>query len=338
MDIIFKVDNAIKQEYLDEKLIDTAKSDTFVLKAVDNFEYSIGKSVFNMNYAELNEMIARFKNSSVKSILKNVSIIKTYIDFCVGKKFVLHGENRLAMFTVKEANNFVSRQALLNKIVSKETLEDYKNLLYNPQDQLLLELPFIGVRGRTVKDCTMEEIINLTIDDVDEKNNILRLTQNNNKKRYLEVEESTIDLIKDVYEQEFYVENNGMPTNNPRFSSPRELQINKVERYIFRVPSKDKMEIFNNSLLNSRMRKMQIFLDNKYLKYTSLYESGMLNMAKNIYKEKGEITREDYAEICLRYNYISENEKITKNIIIPKKWANLRDLFNQYRELFKNDF
>ena len=330
MEMIFKVDNGIKQEYLDEKLIDTAKSDAFVLRELDNFEYSIGKSVFNMNYAELNEMIARFKNSSIKSILKNVSIIKTYIDFCVGKNFVIHGENRLAMFTVKEAKNFVSKQALLNKIISKEKLEEYKNLLYNPQDQLLLELPFIGVRGRTVKDCTMEEIINLTIDDVDEKNNILRLTQNDGKERYLEVEESTIDLIKDVYEQEFYVENNGMPTNNPRFSNPRELQINKVERYIFRVPSKDKMEIFNNSLLNSRMRKMQIFLDNRYLKYTSLFESGMLNMAKNIYKEKGELAKEDYVIICSRYNYGSGDPK--------RYWINLRDLFNQYRELLKNDF
>ena len=129
MEMIFKVDNAIKQEYLDEKLSDTAKSDAFVLRAVDDFEYSIGKSVYNMDYAELNEMIARFKNSSVRSILKNVSIIKTYIDFCVGKNFVIHGENRLAMFTVKEAKNFVSKQALLNKIVSKETLEDYKNFI-----------------------------------------------------------------------------------------------------------------------------------------------------------------------------------------------------------------
>jgi len=90
------------------------------------------------------------------------------------------------------------------------------------------------------------------------------------------------------------------------------------------------MEIFNNSLLNSRMRKMQIFLENKYLKYTSLYESGMLNMAKNIYKEKGEIAKEDYVIICSRYNYGSGDPE--------RYWANLRDLFNQYRELFKNDF
>ena len=72
MEMIFKVDNAIKQEYLDEKLSDTAKSDAFVLRAVDNFEYSIRKSVYNMDYAELNEMIARFKNSSVTIFQSNI--------------------------------------------------------------------------------------------------------------------------------------------------------------------------------------------------------------------------------------------------------------------------
>jgi len=331
MEIVFKVDNAIKQEYLDEKLSDTAKSDAFVLRALDNYEHIISKSVYNMTHPELNEMIAmQFNNSSVRSILKNVSVLKTYIDFCVGKKFVFHGENRLSVFTIEEAKKFVSKQALLNKFISKEKLEEYKKILYNPQDQLLLELPYIGVRGRTVKDCTMEEIINLTIDDVDEKNNMLRLTQNDNKERYLKVETSTIELIKDVYEQDVYVENNGMPTNNPRLSNPRELKINKVEHYIFRVPSKDKMNIFNNSIMNSRMRKMQIFLDNRYLKYTSLFESGMLNMVKNIYKEKGKIEKEDYVEICKIYNHGYNDPE--------KYWTNLRDLFNQYRELFKNDF
>ena len=57
MENIFKVDNAIKQEYLDEKPTDTAKSDMFVLRAVDNYEYLIGQSVYNMTYSELNEII-----------------------------------------------------------------------------------------------------------------------------------------------------------------------------------------------------------------------------------------------------------------------------------------
>jgi len=322
----FKVDNDIKYEYLDEKPSDTAKSDMFVLKIADEYEFSEGKSVYNMSISDLREMIAtQFKNTSVKSILKNVSVLKTYIDFCIGKNVVNHGENRLATFTVDEAKEFVSKQALLNKFISREKLEEYKNILYNPQDQLLIELPFIGVRGRTVEDGTLEEIINLTIDDIDEENNRIKLIQNDDKNRIIDVKPSTIELIKDTYTQEFYVENNGEMTNNTRLSEPRKIKINEVEHFVFRVPSKNKFQIFNPNILNSRMRKIQLWLDNKYLTYSSLYFSGMLNLAMDIYKEKNEVTKEDFIAICERYNYGGSDSE--------KYWYNLKSLFDQYKGL-----
>lgn len=328
MDIVFNVDSDIKQEYLETKPTDTAKSEAFVLKSADEYEFSEEKPIYNMSYSELYEMIATvFKNTSVRSILKNVSVLKTYIDFCISKNLVIHGENRLALFSAKEAKEFVSKQAMLNKYITKEKLKEYQNILYNEQDKLLIELPFIGVRGRTNKEGTYEEIINLTIDDVDEQNNMLTLTQNDGKHRILEVLPSTIELIKDTYEQESYIENNGEETNNTRLSRPREMFINKVEHFIFRKPSKNKFEIFDSNILNSRMRRIQTYVDNPYLTYTSLYQSGMLNMAMDIYKEKGEVQKEDYIRICTRFNYGGDNPE--------KYWFNIRELFDQYKELFK---
>jgi hypothetical protein len=53
--------------------------------------------------------------------------------------------------------------------------------------------------------------------------------------------------------------------------------------------------------------------------------SGMLNMCMDIYNNKGEVDKEDYVKICDRYNYgIGDPEKY---------WYNLRNLFEQYREL-----
>jgi len=324
MCFIFKIDNEIKQEFLNSKPTNTAESDSFVLRSADEYEDIICKPIYNMNYIELKEMIVmQYNNSSVKTIVKNISILKTYVDFCVNRNIVLHGENRLAIFNIDDIKEFVNQNAFLNKYITKEQLREYQNILYNPQDQLFLELLFIGAKGRTIKNCTSEEIINLTIDDIDEKNNMLTLTQNDGKYRFLEVEPHTIELIKDVYEQEIYVENNGMETNNPRFSKPRELKINKVEHYIFRVPSKDKFLIFNNVLFNSRMKRIQDYLGNKHLTQTSIYFSGMLNMAMDIYKEKGEIQKDDLIKICVRYNYEI------------KYWYNIKSLFEQYLELYK---
>jgi integrase len=337
----FKVDNELKQEYLKQKPTATAESDSFVLKATDEYEKLLRKSIYNMTYVELKELILmQFKNSSEKTVLKNVSILKTYIDFCINKNVVLHGENRLATFSSNDANDFVNKQAFLGKYHSKEQIREFQDLLYNEQDKLFLELLFQGVRGRTTEDGTLEEIINLRISDVNEEKKRLRLVQNNGNFRYLEVDEYTIELIKDTYKQDVYVENNGEMTDNIRLSEPRKLKINKVEDYVLRVPSKNKYQIFTPNLINSRMRRIKIWLGENYLTATSIFESGMLNMALEIYKEKGEIQKDDYIKICQRYNYgierNSENvneENINEKNYESRYWFNVKALFEKYLEI-----
>lgn len=281
-----------------------------------------------MSYTELREMLlVQFKNSSVRAIAKNVSILKTYIDFCINKNIVLHGENRMAVFTVDDLKEIVNRNVLLNSYVTKEELKKYQAILYNEQDQLILELLFVGVRGRTTKGGTLEEIINLKINDVDKKNNMLKLTQNNGDIRMVEVEPSTVDLIEEAYNQEFYIENNNEMTNNPRLSEPRKTVINHFEDYVLRIPSKNKFSKFTPNLLNSRLRRIQKYLDNRHITYTSIYMSGMASMAKEIYDEKGLLEKEDYVRICDRYSYGDDNPE--------KYWFHLKDIVEEYIVLTK---
>lgn len=332
MDFQFQVNNEIKQEYLNTKPTGTADAEAFVLREFDNYEANVGKEVYNLSIDELNEMFATLRNSSKRGAGKNKSILTSYIDFCVTKKIVSHMENRAKYIDI---NNFVARQALLNKYISKEKMMQYSDRLYNAQDQLLLWLPFIGVRGRTEEGATMEEIINLKIDDVFPDKNRLILRQNDGKNRILDgVDERILDLIKETYEEDIYVENNGELTNNPRIPNPRQIKINKtgesatgeqIDRYVFRTPGKDKYERFSTSLLNSRMRRIQNVTNNRYLNYTVIYFSGMLEMAMDIYKEKGELTKEDYIDICVRYNYGGSDS--------TKYWFVVKDLFDQYKEL-----
>jgi len=301
MDMVYEVDNEIKQEYLSSKPTATAESDSFILRTIDEYEQLVNKPVYNLTISELDELFSKFGNTSKSSGDKNKSILVTYIDFCINKNLVLHKENRARFIDIKK---HVSKQALLNKFISKEKLKDYQKLLYNEQDQLLLELLFLGVRGRTVGDETLEEIINLSIDDVDFDNNIIKLRKNNNDDiRTIKVETSTVGLIKDTFEQEIYVENNGEITNNPRIADPRKSKINRFENLIFRIPGKNKFEKFHSALFNSRMTRIKKWVDNPYLTATTVYESGMIQMAMDIYREKGEVTKDDYIDICDRFDY-----------------------------------
>ena len=150
---------------------------------------------------------------------------------------------------------------------------------------------------------------------------MLTLTTNDGEHRLLAVDLSTIGLIIDTYNQEFYVENNGEITENIRIPEPRRTRINKVENYVFRVPGKNKFEKFTATLLGSRMNRFKLWLDNPYLTYTSLRDSGMVQMAMDIYDRKGKVTKEDYLDICDQYNYGDCNT--------------VRILFEQYKDLLR---
>lgn len=320
----FKIDNELKQEYLSNKPPSTAKSTAFVLRIIDNYESLVGKSVYNLSINETFEMFTTFRNSSRKSGNRNKSILKTYIDFYIAKRNVSHVENKAKYIDIKD---FVHREVMLKKHPSKEEIKQYTDKLYNEQDQLLLWLPFIGVRGRTVDEGALEEIINLTIDDVFPDKHRLILRQNEGQKRELnDVDDVIFDLIKKTYEQQYYVENNGKITNNPKIPDPRRMIINnggKFSKYVFRTPGKNKYEKFSTTLLNSRMKMIQKMIDNSYITYTSLFEAGMIQMAMNIYEEKGQLTKQDYIDICDRFNYGEDGQY----------WFNIKTLFNDYKEL-----
>ena len=324
--MVFQIDIEIKEEYLSKKPSNTAKAEEFVLRNADEYEELIGKPIYLMSFAEIKEMILmQYRNSTTKTVTKNISVLKKYVDYCLDKKIVPHGENRLAAFTTEDMREMVNQQAMIDKFITKEKLNQYLNILHNDQDRAFIKLPFDGVRGRTMKGATCEEILNLTIDDVDEENKRLILTQNDGTKRILEVDISTISVIQEAYKQELYVENNGEPTNNPKMSQPRSSIINPVENYVFRIPGKNKFQRFTVNLLNSRVRRIKKFLDNPYLTLTGLYMSGMINKAMDIYKEKGEVTTKNYKDICDIYNYSNGN---TDNY-----WYHIKALFEQYKEL-----
>ncbi len=319
----FKIDNEIKQEYLSTKINDTAKAESFTLRSADEYEKLVDKKLYDMNYLELKELIAmQYKNSSVATVTKNICILKRYVDFCIKKRIVEHSENRLETFTSEDAIDFVHKQAITDKFITKEKLREYQNLLYNEQDRLLLELPFIGIRGRAVSGGTLEEIINLSMPiKEDENKNFLTLTQNNGKHRRMKIDSYTMNLIREAYEQEVYVENNGEETNNRRLSTPRQIKINKVDRHVLRTPGRNKFKLFTPNLLNSRMVRLKKWLDNPYLSFTSLYHAGMVQQARDIYEQRGEITTNDYKMICIEFGYGSGDP--------DRYWFALKSLFEQ---------
>lgn len=317
----FNFSTGMKKDYLETKPTETAKSNELIMKAVDEYETLLGKNVYDFSTAEIMAMLGtKFKNTSYRSVAKNVSIIKKYVDFCILKGAVSHMENRLATLTKDDFYTLVPKYAMKYKFISKDELRKYQDMLCNAQDKLLLELPFIGVRGRTLKGASNEEIVNLQIDpqSADTKNNVLKLEKNNGEVRYIQVAPETMQLVLETYNQEFYISNNGVENMIPN----RKIPINKIGNYVFRIPGDKKMSLMKPALISTRMIKIQNWVGNKYLSIYNLYMSGMVDMAIEIYKTKGEVTKEDYKKICDRFDYGGQKS--------DKYAYNIKDIVDQY--------
>ena len=303
--IQFEFEAKVKEEYLETLPTGTAKSNMFVLKPVDEFEVATGKSVYNFSYEEAQELLAaKFRNTSLGSIAKNISVIRKYIDFCMSKGLVSHNENRFDIFNKEAMEDFLSDNVLKYKYITHEELTTYQQKLVNAQDKCMLELFYCGVRGRTQKGATLEELLNLKIDPSSAavKNNVLELVKNNGDSRLITVSPETMALVLETYYQEYYITNNGDDT-----SRVLEVYINKFDDYVFRVPGRNKFQQFNWQMVNNRILKIQNWCGNQFITVFNIYLSGMIDKAIAIYKRDGEIADQDYLRICTEHNYGGAN-------------------------------
>lgn len=305
----FDVDNELKKAYFRQKPIDTAKSEYQTFVAVDEYEELLGKSIYNFSFSERDElMMMKFRNTTIGTVVSTISKLKGYIDFCIRQGKVTHMQNIFDTLSKQEAKKFVSKQATEFRFISEDKLIEYQNILENPQDKLLLELPYIGVRGRTTIESTLEEIINLQIkpnsDNV--KNCKLELFRNDDTSRIIFVSQKTMDLIVETYKCDEYVTDNGKFNENLR-GGIRKFKINRFKDYVFCAIGIKKFDKLNTTVINSRMQRIKKWCDNDFITIYNLYMSGMINMAMKIYNEKGEITKSDYIDICKRFKYGDKN-------------------------------
>jgi hypothetical protein len=323
LDIIdFNIDSDLKVGYLREKPIDTARADISALVAADEYELLLNKSVYNFSLSERNELIVtKFKNTTINSLMSTTSKIKGYIDYCIrqkdenGNSRVPHNQNIFDTFIKSEAKRFVSKQAIEFRYITREKLQEYINLLDNAQDRALLVCPYHGIRGRTIKGGTLEEIINLQIKphSKDVLDGRLILDRNDDTSRELYVPSDVMEILLDAYNQIEYIPNNGNPAPSGS-KGVKKYNINRYRDYVFCAIGNSKHGLLSPIVINSRFQKIQEYCDNQYITVYNLYMSGMITMAMDIYKRKGELESSDYIDICKQFKYGDTPEKYMSKV------------------------
>ena len=309
----FEVDAEYKEEFLEKQLKSTRGFYRYVLKKADEFEVKKEMKIYEFDLDTVDELLnVQYKNKNTFAFQTILSPLRTYVDFCIGKSLVRNNQNRFSTILKSQYEKYVNLQAKENSYISQNEIRTWQNGLVNYQDKLIIELLSLGVRGRTEKGNTLEELINLKVQDVKFNEHLIYLINNDGELRYLNVDNFTLDLIQKTIETGYYIFGNGLkgkPNKEGVYEKTEKgFPINSTE-YVFRTPGKNKFGKTDYQLFANRIQRIQKWIEKPYLTISNLYFSALISYAKKLKLAKGELTKNDYININERFQFGDTGEK-----------------------------
>ncbi|MFW5890635.1 MAG: hypothetical protein ACOCUI_00275 [bacterium] len=185
----------------------------------------------------------------------------------------------------------------------------------NAQDAVIFVLLFNGIDGIKHK-----EIINLKVEDIDLDNNVIRIKNDGGSFRLVPIPTREMNVIKDAINPNAkYHMNNGMGSESKK---PSEINVFETEYVLRKAVRKDTTKV-SAITINTRVKKIMEMYGKPFVNPKSVFQSGMICKCKEIEKEKGELTPDDYRVIVERLFNMN-----------PNNWFNLKDLHEQYKKIF----
>jgi hypothetical protein len=288
---VFKMSSEIKEEFsnLKEYTESTNYRNRELLLVVDSYEESLNIDVFKFTYENITDLfLTVISSSSLGSVESKLSVLKSYVSHCIARGLVPTMENKFANLDKKFKKSLVSQHAIENSYFNWETIKYIEKKVENDMDKLIMELVYLGVKGRSKKNCTCEELRNMRIEHISE-NNTINLYKNNGRFRTINLPLDVIELIKRVNEEKIYYVNNGEERSRLHSSN---IETKKLENtgYIFRpINSKSPFGQVHELFFVQQLSKIGVWTDTNYLNVKNLYYSGMIEQVVNIHKETGEL-------------------------------------------------
>jgi integrase len=294
-----------KKEFLSNYSDLTALAYGRVFLKSKDIEKVYGEDLYNFNLEQIENVLYDLRPTSYAASKSNASIISMYINWAI-EKGLRSNINPLDISSGQDFKKYVAFKTKEMYKTEEEIFAIIDSMLENPQDQVCVILPFFGVQGQG---CA--ELLNLKKDDVDFKNYKLHLVDADGSERTLKIEHERVDyifnvIIKDALEVKEYLKKNGqMDTSRPNIREYTNLVEND---YIVRT-SDIRTENYNSPALSSVVYRRIAFMGKEFglptIKY--IVRSGMLAMARKLWKRDGELGNEQYEEIMKFYNYKNRN-------------------------------
>lgn len=277
-------------------------------------EKSYDKDLYDFNIEEINDLIHSLNPLTKASVRTSASMIRTYIDWAIARR--QNNLNPLDLVDSQWYDSFLNDDDM--PYFTKDQIYQILNQCNNYQDAVIISLLFEGAGGKEVI-----ELRNLKIGDVNQESNEVILYNEKKESRIIEVSEHCMRLILGAYNQtEYYKIRGEVDSDNSRFGGSDLIETG----YIIK-PVKTRNTVFDAvsaHLIYQRLIGLSKYFDVPNLsKVKSIQLSGMIWMAKKLFERDGELGKEQYLEICKKFNYTAKRLESGE---IEYVWTRLRDV------------
>jgi hypothetical protein len=287
-------------------------------------QYSADLDRFNRN--QIIEVLGILDSATVESLNKDFTIIKKYKKWSAAEGYSVFDSSSISLYR-QDMQKYVNKHANVNQYISNRK-EFYELLrqVYNPQEKVIPVLLYEGVSGKN-----FEEIKNLKSADCLLAPGTIRVTRDDGTIRLLnDIDKRSMDVIMDAINQTEYHRSNGEAKGKTAI-----LQLNEtpyVLRTIFRKDAES--EKISTVTLDTRIRLVKKWTGLYWINAKNIFFSGMFDRLQSMEANGVELTKDEYIDVCLRFNW-GINDSIDTDDIRKKviQWNVLKDRY----ELFKKN-
>ncbi|MGN7942012.1 phage lytic cycle repressor MrpR family protein [Metabacillus sp. 22489] len=275
----------------------------------------VEKDLYDFSLGQIEKVMTKLNPLTGSSARTYGRVISSYLSWCKNQRY-MKGENPLKDIGNDWFSNFVDETKKI--FISSNELEDMEQNLVNYQDKVILRLIFEGIGGYQ-----LSEILNLTPNDINEKNNVLRLKDDKYGLRDVEVSDKCIENLYKASEEKVYYMKNGESKGKRSIvdlvHSEFIIKAKKVRTVGLSDGRADRHLIYRSISMISE------YFDLPYLTPKNIEKSGMIKMAKDILEKEGKLENEQLATIAEKFNV----RKININGYEKYNYATLREFLNE---------
>lgn len=306
----------LKQEYIRNKEENTNLPEGYLRRLFNRSETTeeyLGKDIYDFSVSEIVGLLIKLNMNSYDTLYVINSHYRLYTDYCLSKGLVFDNQNHYNEITKDRLLSCVNPLVAENKIIDREKLNKYCDMLVNYQDKFILQCFFEGICGKEMSDVFMAEF-----SDIDEVNNKMKLTSG----RTVNVSTTLIEYAREADEAKMLFPNLSVDTSSNAETRKMELiQDGKIVKWT--AHSTTETDVDGKKEVYSYRNKISYMF--RYLGIThivtpnSLIESGIIDRINSLAKELNRSVEEIiydkkyYDAICYQFN-----KKIVRSTFLKK--------------------